>query len=81
MTLSSIRKLYGLLESPALPPSIPTHQFKLFLVGRQGEYFAVSRSEYSSCNVIYVPKVHQIREAFKKKLTFVKPPLDPPPPR
>ena len=69
MTLSSFRKLYGLLESPALPPSIPTHQFKLFLVGRQGEYFAVSRSEYSSCNdtmVIYVPKVHQIREALKK---------------
>lgn len=30
------RKLYGLLESPPLPPSIPTHQFKLFLVGRTG---------------------------------------------
>ena len=31
-----LRKLYGLLESPPLPPSIPTHQFKLFLVGRTG---------------------------------------------
>ena len=31
-----LRKLYGLLESPSLPPSIPTHQFKLFLVGRTG---------------------------------------------
>mgnify|MGYP002050019174 FL=1 len=25
-----------MLESPSLPPSIPTHQFKLFLVGRTG---------------------------------------------
>jgi hypothetical protein len=29
-----IRKLYGLLEQPSLPPSIPTLGFKLFLVGR-----------------------------------------------
>ena len=36
MTNFGLRKLYGLLESPSLPPSIPTHQFKLFLVGRTG---------------------------------------------
>jgi len=30
------RKLYGLLEQPSLPPSLPVHQFKLFLVGRPG---------------------------------------------
>jgi len=30
------RKMYGMLEHPSLPPSIPTHQFKLFLVGRSG---------------------------------------------
>ena len=30
------RKLFGLLEQPSLPPSIPVHQFKLFLVGRTG---------------------------------------------
>ena len=28
------RKVYGMLEQPSLPPSIPLHQFKLFLVGR-----------------------------------------------
>ena len=26
------RKVYGLLEQPSLPPSLPVHQFKLFLV-------------------------------------------------
>ena len=30
------RKLFGLLEQPSLPPSIPLQQFKLFLVGRTG---------------------------------------------
>jgi len=30
------RKVYGLLEQPSLPPSLPVHQFKLFLVGRTG---------------------------------------------
>jgi len=30
------RKVYGMLEQPSLPPSIPMHQFKLFLVGRSG---------------------------------------------
>jgi len=30
------RKLYGLLEQPSLPPSIPTLTFKVFLVGRAG---------------------------------------------
>lgn len=30
------RKLYGLLEQPSLPPSIPTLPFKVFLVGRAG---------------------------------------------
>jgi len=30
------RKLYGLLEQPPLPPSIPILPFKLFLVGRAG---------------------------------------------
>ena len=28
----TIRKVYGLLEQPSLPPSLPVHQFKLFLV-------------------------------------------------
>ena len=28
------RKLFGLLEQPSLPPSIPVQSFKLFLVGR-----------------------------------------------
>lgn len=30
------RKVYGVLEQPSLPPSIPVLQFKLFLVGRVG---------------------------------------------
>ena len=32
MLTLTIRKVYGLLEQPSLPPSLPVHQFKLFLV-------------------------------------------------
>ena len=31
---SGYRRVFGILDQPNLPPNIPVHQFKLFLVGR-----------------------------------------------